>query len=116
MKSRLYDKVAPYLRTENPTSAQDAEGKTDTICGALKLALRKQDITQEQHDNLLRRVKMALQAYQLDPDTGSFSQLAEVKGWWGSHSHKSRQIQGFRHMQLHFVCLRVERIYAVREN
>ena len=36
----LYQRIGPFLRTENPKTAAEAEGKTDFICDALRKALK----------------------------------------------------------------------------
>ena len=53
----LYQRIGPFLRTENPKTAAEAEGKTDFICDALRKALKLGAITDGEYRQVLSRVK-----------------------------------------------------------
>lgn len=114
----LYDKIAPYLRKKSPKTAQEAEGKTDTIRGALKLALRSGTITQQEHDYLIGCVHRFLKRHDLDPETGSVSQVVETQSWWRKvkpHTPEfGNKLQAYRHTLLQFWCVFKEHKDAVR--
>lgn len=114
----LYSKIAPFLRKKNPKTAQEAEGKTDTLCGALKLALRSGAITQQEHDYLIGCVHRFLERYLFDPETGSVAQVVDSQNWWPNMRRDTptyaEKLQGYRHSLLQFWCLFKERADAVR--
>lgn len=78
----LFNKVLPFLRQERPANAAAALDKTDTICGALKLALRKGEITEAQHDAAVSHVQDLLEKIGQPRDSGSIA--AHMRKQWPS--------------------------------
>ena len=109
----LYQRIGPFLRTENPKTAAEAEGKTDFICDALRKALRLGAITDGEYRQVLSRVKAYLQTHKLDPESGTVNEVAANNGWWmllDKDKHdRNREMQSYRHTLLGFWCNLAER-------
>ena len=106
----LYERISPFLRTENPKTAAEAEGKTDFICDALRKALRLEAITDGEYKQVLSRVKAYLQSHNLDPESGTVNEVAAKKGWWMLlyKDDRHRNMQSYRHTLLDYWCDLVE--------
>ena len=106
----LYQRIGPFLRTESPKTAAEAEGKTDFICDALRKALRLGAITDGEYKQVLSRVKSYLQSQNLDPESGTVNEVAANNGWWMYLSKENRhmKMQSYRHTLLCFWCNLVE--------
>ena len=106
----LYQRLSPFLRTENPKTAAEAEGKTDFICDALRKALRLGAITDGEYRQVLSWVKAYLQSHNLDPESGTVNEVAANKGWWVylDKDNRHRNMQSYRHVLLDCWCDLVE--------
>ena len=106
----LYQRISPFLRTESPKTAAEAEGKTDFICDALRKALRPEAITDGEYKQVLAQVKAYLQSHNLDPESGTVNEVATNNGWWMllDKDNRHRNIQSYRHTLLDYWCDLVE--------
>ena len=102
----LYQRISPFLRTESPKTAAEAEGKTDFICDALRKALRLGAITDGEYRQVLSRVKAYLQTHNLDPESGTVNEVAANNGWWMllDKENRHRKMQSYRHTLLDYWC------------
>lgn len=98
----LYDKVSPFLRHRRAKTADEAVGKTDTICGALALAFAKGVITKDEQNG----VEILVQEFLERHGCRSFSEYAKNHNWWSwlSGAAFEKRMQGYRHAQLMFYC------------
>ena len=106
----LYQRIGPFLRTESPKTAAEAEGKTAFIGAALRTSLRLGAITDGEYKQVLVRVKAYLQSHNLDPESGTVNEVAANNGWWmllDKHD-RNRKMQSYRHTLLGFWCNLVE--------
>ena len=102
----LYQRISPFLRTESPKTAAEAEGKTDSICDALRKALKLGAITDGEYKQVLSQVKSYLQSHNLDPESGTVNEVAANNGWWmllDKHD-RNRKLQSYRHTLLDYWC------------
>lgn len=106
----LYQRISPFLRTENPKTAAEVEGKTDFICDALRRALKLGAITDGEYKQVLSRVKAYLQSHNLDPESGTVNEVAANNGWWTylDKDKRHKKMQSYRHTLLGFWCILVE--------